>query len=141
MLDTVAAVFHHYKTMPYNDDMPKGRPTDSPRTAFGSRLVGLREKRGFTQSQVAEHLQVSSRAYAFWERKPVALHAEQIARLADIFEVTADVIVGREAAMPKRNGPKSRLEKLFDLARDLPRSQQEKITSVLEPFVNEHASA
>jgi len=134
-------MFHHYKMMPYTDDMPKGRPSDSPRTEFGSRLVELREKRGLTQSQVAAHLQISSRAYAFWERKPVALHAEQIARLADIFEVSADFIVGREAPKPKRNGPKGRLEKLFDVARELPRSQQEKISSVLEPFVNEHASA
>ena len=133
-------MFQHFKMMPYKGDMPKGRPSDSPRTEFGSRLVELREKRGLTQSQVAEYLQVSSRAYAFWERKPVALRSEQIARLADIFEVSADVIVGRDAPKPKRNGPKGKLEKLFEVARDLPRSQQEKITSVLEPFINEHAS-
>jgi transcriptional regulator with XRE-family HTH domain len=134
-------MFQHFKMMPYKEDMPKGRPTDAPRTEFGSRLVELREKRGLTQSQVAASLKVSSRAYAFWERKPVALHAVQIARLADIFEVSADVIVGRDALKPKRNGPKGKLEKLFEVARDLPRSQQEKITAVLEPFVNEHASA
>jgi len=124
--------------MSYNDDMPKGRPTDSPRTEFGSRLVELREKRGLTQSQVAEQLEVSSRAYAFWERKPVALHSEQIAKLADIFEVSADLIVGRTASASKRNGPKGKLEKLFDVARELPRSQQEKITAILEPFVAQH---
>ena len=134
-------MFQHFIIMRYNDDMPKGRPTDSPRTEFGSRLVELREKRGFTQSQVAESLGVSTRAYAFWERKPVALRAEQMAKLADIFEVSADVIVGRNAPAPKRNGPKGKLEKLFEVARDLPRSQQEKITAFLEPFVNEHASA
>jgi transcriptional regulator with XRE-family HTH domain len=134
-------MFQHYKSMRYNEDMPKGRPTDSPRTEFGSRLVELREKRGLTQSQVAENLGVSTRAYAFWERKPVALRAEQIARLADIFEVSADVLVGRDAPRPKRNGPKGKLEKLFDVARELPRGQQEKITAILEPFVNEHASA
>jgi hypothetical protein len=64
-----------------------------------------------------------------------------LAKLADIFEVSADVIVGRNAPAPKRNGPKGKLEKLFEVARDLPRSQQEKITAFLESFVNEHASA
>jgi len=105
----------------YHQDMPKGRPSDSPRTEFGSRLVELREKKGFTQSRVAAHLGISPRAYAFWERKPVALQAEQIARLADIFEVSADLIVGREAPKPRRNGPRGRLEKLFEVASDLPR--------------------
>ena len=123
----------------YHQDMPKGRPSDSPRTEFGSRLVELREKKGFTQSRVAAQLGISPRAYAFWERKPVALPAEQIARLADIFEVSADLIVGREAAKPKRNGPKGRLEKLFEVASDLPRVQRDRIAAILEPFVKEHA--
>ena len=134
-------MFHCYKKTMYKHDMSKGRPSDAPRTEFGSRLVELREKRGLTQSQVAESLNVSPRAYAFWERKPVALHAEQMAKLADIFEVSADVIVGRVAPAPKRNGPIGKLEKLFEVARELPRGQQEKITAILEPFVNEHASA
>ena len=123
----------------YHQDMPKGRPSDSPRTEFGSRLVELREKKGFTQSRVAAQLGISPRAYAFWERKPVALQAEQIARLADIFEVSADLIVGRDAAKPKRNGPKGRLEKLFEVASDLPRVQRDRIAAILEPFVKEHA--
>jgi len=123
----------------YHQDMPKGRPSDSPRTEFGSRLVELREKKGFTQSRVAAHLGISPRAYAFWERKPVALQAEQIARLADIFEVSADLIVGREAPKPRRNGPRGRLEKLFEVASDLPRVQRDRIAAILEPFVKEHA--
>ena len=127
--------------MSYNDDMPKGRPTDSPRTEFGSRLVELREKRGLTQTQVAEKLEVSTRAYAFWERKPVALRSEQIAKLADIFEVSGDVLLGRDALTPKRNGPKGKLEKLFEIARELPRSQQEKITAILEPFVAQNKAS
>jgi len=131
-------MFQHYKNMSYKDDMPKGRPSESPRTEFGSRLLELREKRGLTQSQVAEKLEVSTRAYAFWERKPVALRSEQIAKLADVLEVSADVLVGRNAATPKRNGPKGKLEKLFEIARELPRSQQEKITAILEPFVAQH---
>ena len=132
-------MFHRFIFAMYHQDMPKGRPSDSPRTEFGSRLVELREKKGFTQSRVAAQLGISPRAYAFWERKPVALQAEQIARLADIFEVSADLIVGREAAKPKRNGPKGRLEKLFEVASDLPRVQRDRIAAILEPFVKEHA--
>ena len=40
----------------YNQDMPKGRPSDSPRPPFGQRLHDLRESAGLTQSQVAEQV-------------------------------------------------------------------------------------
>jgi transcriptional regulator with XRE-family HTH domain len=131
---------NNFKVAVYDQSMSKGRPTDSPRTDFGSRLVALREKRGLTQREIAERLDVSPRAYAFWERKPVALKAEQISALADIFEVSADALLGRNAPAVKRNGPKGKLESLFEAARDLPRGQREKITAILEPFVKEHAS-
>ena len=124
----------------YNDDMPKGRPAENPRTEFGERLFKLREERGFTQSYVAEKVSVSTRAYAFWERKPIALHASQIAKLSEVFGVSADFIVGRPEPKTKRNGPKGKLETIFEQVHDLPRSQQDKIVSVLEPFVAAHAS-
>jgi len=133
-------MFQSFKFDMYHHDMPKGRPSDSPRTEFGSRLVELRERKALTQSQVAAQLGISPRAYAFWERKPVALQAGQIARLADIFGVSADLLVGRDAPRPKRNGPKGRLERLFEVASDLPRVQRDKIAAILEPFVKEHAS-
>ena len=119
----------------YNSFMPKGRPASNPRSELGARLFELREQCGLTQREVAEHVGVSTRAYAFWERKKIALHVEQIAKLADVFGVSADVIVGREMDPGRRNGPKGKLEKMFDEASELPRGQQEKITSILEPFI------
>ena len=116
-------------------DMSKGRPSDAPRTEFGERLFLLREERGFTQSHVAEQLGVSARAYAFWERKPVAIHAEQIAKLAEVFSVSADFIVGRPEPKSRRNGPKGKLEQMFDELHKLPRSKQKQIAGVVEAFV------
>jgi len=46
----------------------------------------------------------------------------------------------RDAPRPKRNGPKGRLERLFEVASDLPRVQRDKIPAILKPFVKEHAS-
>lgn len=133
-------MLQHYEMTMYNDHMPKGRPSDSPRTEFGERLFKLREKRGLTQSQVAEKMEVSARAYAFWERKPIALQAYQIARLAELFEVTADFIVGRSEPKAKRNGPKGQLEKIFEQVHELPRSKQQRIVGVVEALVAQEAS-
>ena len=115
--------------------MPKGRPSNAPRTEFGQRLVDLRENAGLTQSEVAKHLGISPRAYAFWERKPVAIHAEQIGKLADIFNVSADIIVGREVTKARRNGPQGKLEKVFKTSAALPRSQQLKIIEMAEALI------
>jgi transcriptional regulator with XRE-family HTH domain len=123
----------------YYDGMSKGRPSDSPRTDFGERLFRLREERSITQSYVAERLGVSARAYAFWERKPVALQAYQIATLAEVFGVTADFIVGRSEPKPKRNGPKGKLEKMFEQIHNLPRSKQQRIVGVVEALVSQEA--
>lgn len=128
-------MFQYYEMTMYNDDMSKGRPSDTPRTEFGERLFKLREKQGFTQSHVAEQLGVSARAYAFWERKPIALQAPQIAKLAEVFGVTADFIVGRPAPKAKRNGPKGKLENLFEQVHELPRSKQQRIVGVVEALV------
>jgi len=119
--------------------MTRGRPTDTPRPAFGERLFKLREQKGFTQVYVAEKLGISTRAYAFWERKPIALHAEQIAQLAKIFEVSADFIVGSDSQKPKRNGPKGKLEKVFEELQQLPKSKQQQIVGVVEAFVAQEA--
>ena len=128
-------MFLDYKMTPYNCDMPKGRPSESPRTEFGARLFELREKRGFTQSQVAETLGVTVRAYAFWERKTVALRADQIAQLSELLNVSADELVGRTPRKAKRNGPKGKLETLFEAASELPRRQQQRIAEVVEDIL------
>jgi len=128
-------MFQNYKMTLYHDDMPKGRPSDSPRSEFGARLFELRDQRGFTQAQMAEALNVTVRAYAFWERKTVALRAEQIAKLAEILGVSADFLVGRVPPKAKRNGPKGKLETLFETANELPRRQQQRIAEVVQDMI------
>jgi transcriptional regulator with XRE-family HTH domain len=75
--------------------MPLGRPSSRPRPPFGKRLYALRVAAGLTQAQVASQLGISGRAYAFWEREPIALKVEQVATLANILGVSADQLVGR----------------------------------------------
>ncbi len=120
--------------------MQTGRPCDRPRPAFGERLHGLREAKGLTQAQVAQALGISARAYAFWEREPVAVKTEQLAILAKLFVVSVDALVGQKPPQQRGNGPAGKMRQLFDAASRLPRSQQQKITAILEPFVREHGN-
>jgi transcriptional regulator with XRE-family HTH domain len=129
---------------PYDVGMKTGRPSERPRTPFGQRLYQLREQAGLTQAQVAQQLGISHRAYAFWEREPTAIRAEQLVVLADLFEVSADFLVGRATPKPRGSGPTGKLRQLFDSASKLSRRQQQRIIEVLEDMllargINGHA--
>jgi transcriptional regulator with XRE-family HTH domain len=127
----------------YNTTMTegRGRPSDSQRPEFGERLFELRGKKGFTQVYVAERLGISTRSYAFWERRITAIHAEQIAQLAEIFSVSADYLVGVETVpKEKRNGPKGKIEQVFESVHNLPKAKQEQIAGVVEALVAQAAS-
>src|SRR5262245_51746904 len=89
--------------------MQTGRPSQRTRPAFGARLHQLREEAGFTQAQVAERLGISQRAYAFWEREPVALRAEQLAALTRILGVSADALLGLQAKKARGSGPAGKM--------------------------------
>jgi transcriptional regulator with XRE-family HTH domain len=65
-------------------DMPRGRPSSIPRTAFGRRLVQAREQAGFTQSELAQKLGILQRTVAYWERLPYSLRPDQIAQIAEV---------------------------------------------------------
>lgn len=59
------------------------------------RLKELRLERKLSQKQVAEYLGISTRAYSHYEigdREPSIL---LLVKLCDLFEVTADYLIGR----------------------------------------------
>jgi transcriptional regulator with XRE-family HTH domain len=131
--------------MLFSDDgyvagMKAGRPTQRPRTPFGERIAQARELAGLTQLQLAEKLGVSQEVIAYWERKPVALRAEQLAALADSLSVTTDYLVGRPVKQPAAKGPPGKLRLAFERAHKLPRHEQNQIVKFVEAYVSQYAS-
>lgn len=121
--------------------MQTGRPSKRQRPPFGQRLHELRETVGLTQAQVADKLGISPRAYAFWEREPVALRADQITTLANILNVRPDELLGHTPSKKRCSGPAGKMRQVFEAASKLPRSQQEKILAILQPFIREHGDS
>lgn len=134
------AVYQTPEKVVYDPGMQTGRPSKRKRPAFGARLHQLREQAGLSQLQMAEKLSVPQRTYAYWEREPVALRAEQITALADVLAVSTDFLLGREERRSRGSGPAGKMRQLFEAASRLPRSQQQKVAAVLEPFVLQHAN-
>jgi len=115
--------------------MKTGRPSSRPRPPFGSRLHAAREAAGLTQAQVAQKLGISHRAYAFWEREPTAVRAEQLAILTELFGVSADYLIGRQAPKQRGTGPTGKLRLVFESASKLPRRQQQRVIDVVEDIL------
>lgn len=119
--------------------MQTGRPSTEPRTEFGQRLHAAREALGLSQAQVAEQLGITQKAYAVWERYPVALRPEQIEKAAAVLKVSVEHLFGKAAAKPRGGGPVGKLHRVFEKASRLPRHQQNKVAEFVEAFVNQHA--
>jgi transcriptional regulator with XRE-family HTH domain len=108
---------------------------------FDQRLHTLKEQARLSQQQLAERLGLTQRAYApaHWERNPVALRPEQLLSLAEALNVSVDDLVGTNGTRKRGAGPTGKMKQLFEAASRLPRSQQQKITALLEPFIAHHA--
>ena len=124
----------------YVDDMPRGRPSKYQRPPFGERLCALRQAAGLSQQQVADRLDMTQTAYAWWERHHVALKPEQLTRLAGVLGVRVEELLEQPAAARQRGGPVGKARRLFEEISKLPRNQQEKISSVVEAFVAQHGN-
>lgn len=62
---------------------------------LAERLRELRQKKGVTQTQVAEYLGLKLRAYQYYESGEHRPEYEKLMALADFFEVTTDYLLGR----------------------------------------------
>jgi len=123
----------------YTPDVKTGRPAKRERTPFGQRLHTLREQAGLSQQQLADKLGLTQRAYAHWERNPVALRPNQLLSLAQTLNVSVDDLVGTNGMKKRGTGPTGKMRQLFEAASRLPRGQQQKIAAIIEPFIAHHA--
>lgn len=70
------------------------------------RLKELREKRGFTQKELSERLGVSRGTYSCWESEKRQMDYQTLIRLAVIFGVSVDYLLGRPVnKIPKGKEP------------------------------------
>jgi len=119
----------------YSGDMRTGRPSNAPRSDFGARLKALRESAGLSQKQVAEQLGILQGTYALWERRDVALRADQTAKLAEILGTSADELVVGAARRLARGGPTGKARRVFEEVSRLPRNRQQRIIATVEDML------
>ena len=63
---------------------------------FAKRLRYLRQSRELNQVQLAEKLGVKKQSISNWENDNIMPSVEMLEKIADLFQVSADYLLGRE---------------------------------------------
>lgn len=118
--------------------MNSGRPAKTKRSPFGERLFHAREKKGLSQMQVADMLNIPYQTYANWERRHVAIKPDDLAKLANALDTTVNILLGSQSKTNKQFGPVGKARKLFEQVSNLPRYQQQRILGMIEDMLLAH---
>jgi transcriptional regulator with XRE-family HTH domain len=119
-----------------NGKTPRREPSE-----FGTRIAEARRRAGLTQVELAGRLGVTQQVVAAWERRNVALRAEQIKILAEALGTTADYLIGIAVTWRGTKGPSGKVRQVFEQVSKLPRRQQQKVVEFVEAFVQHKAAA
>lgn len=63
---------------------------------YGKRIRDLRRENNYTQKELATILQVDFRIVSFWETERFEPNIEQLIKICDTFNVSADYLLGRQ---------------------------------------------
>lgn len=106
-----------------------------PQTEFGARLVALRQKRGFTQVQLAEASGLSQRVISYYETMPGYPAVPAIIALARALHVSADELLGlkplRKQLSEEDQPAQWRLWKQFRRVAELPERDQRAVLRLI----------
>lgn len=118
----------------YNDIMTERTPKDRF-TEHGKRLAILRKAAGLTQTEVANELGIPQRNISFYEREARQVPHHLVEPLAKLFGVAPEEILGLGKEKLRKRGPKTKLERLFEKAAQLPPSKQDLIERLLGEII------
>jgi transcriptional regulator with XRE-family HTH domain len=116
--------------------------TEAGALAIAQRVTALRKARGITQVELAERLDMSQALVSKYENGEVLLHAELLAQLATILDVSADELLGlrrkrarKPAAAPPAPVIDKGLARRFALLQSLPRRDKETVARTIDALV------
>jgi transcriptional regulator with XRE-family HTH domain len=124
---------------PYSPSVPR-KPSRSrgKRPEQGTRLLALRKAAGLTQIELAKLLGVPHANIAFWEWSEKPPRSDLLASMARALGVRVEDLLGdAPSSPPRRSGPVGKLQRVFELARTLPRRDQELVAKFVTTLVEQ----
>jgi len=107
--------------------------------ARGKHLKALREAAGLSMRELARQIGEDHSNVRYWEQGGNLPRSDVLVPMAKALGVTVEELLGEP--QPRRVvTPAGKMRHLFEAASKLPRSKQEKILDILEPFVRQHTT-
>lgn len=108
---------------------------------LGRRLAQLRQEAGLTQQAVADHLGIAQQTLAHYEVGRLRLPVVLVPKLANLFDVPTDVLLGVSTAAGKaagKRGPTPKLQRQLERVSRLPKAQQQVVLAMLDGVLVQH---
>jgi transcriptional regulator with XRE-family HTH domain len=106
---------------------------------LGRRMAELRKELEWTQAKLAETLAISQQLIAAYESGSRKIPASLLPKLARLFAVPLEQLVGLEP-LPAKRGPVSTLQRQMEQIHAMPKSRQKFITEMLDALIKQQAS-
>ena len=101
---------------------------------IGQRVCQLRKELGFSQTDLAENLEIGQQTVACYENGTRRIPIDLLPALALFLGTSPDfLLVGKNEL--KRSGPASRLDSQIIRLRELPKDKQKLASDILETFL------
>jgi transcriptional regulator with XRE-family HTH domain len=107
--------------------------------ARGKHLKVLREAAGISMRELARQIGEDHSNVRYWEQSGNLPRSDVLLPMAKALGVSVEELLG-EPKPRRMTTPAGKMRQLFEAASKLPRSKQEKILDILQPFVREHAN-
>ncbi len=117
------------------------RPRSKQRPPQGQLLVALRNKAGFTQTQLADFVGVSQQTIAVWEQSDKPPPGSALPKLANTLGIPIRKLFIEDKLGPQPEQPIPKLRRLFNAAAKMSPRRQELLAEELKPFFRKHARA
>ena len=128
------------QTTSYTSDV--SRPMSKVRPKQGARLVALRKAAGLSQTELALAIDVPQQTVAFWETCDKPPRSDVLPKMAKALGVRVDDIVSeRPISAVRKPGPVGKLQRVFEQASALPRSQQRLVEQFVTTLVEQNRRA
>jgi len=97
---------------------------------FGERLTQIRKKKKLSQAEVGKLLEIDGDAYGRYERNEVKPSIEMAAKIADVFNVSLDYLIGK-TDLEFDDDTLKRIEEISKLSE----KNKEVVYTFLDPFL------
>lgn len=109
-------------------------------STIGERVAQLRKQFGYTQAELAQELGIMQKLVSDYERGRIRIPPEMMAKLATIFDVTTDELIGLKRLKTKKPLKNRRLQLRLNRLSELSKNDQETIIRMIDSLLKKPSS-